>query len=122
MTRFLVLSLAASAALLSGCVTGRGAPSQPPQMAPPASADTLPPMMPVEELGASDVRRPITGSCGMEALQEYVGRPRTSVAASVLPDNYRVLGPRSVVTMDYQQDRLTVRIDARDRIESISCG
>lgn len=79
-------------------------------------------MMPVQELGSSNVQRPITGTCGMEDLQQYVGRQRTSVSRDVLPANFRVLGPDTITTMEYRAERLTIRIDRRDRIESITCG
>ncbi len=118
--KFAVLS---GLALIAGCSATTTDPVAvaSPSM-PPAAADALPPMMPVEELGSADVRPPITGSCGMEDLQQYVGWPRTSVSRNVLPANFRVLGPHSVTTMEYRAERLTVRIDANDRIESISCG
>ena len=107
--------------VLPGCVTSRDGDREQPTNTEQA-ADALPPMMPVEELGQSTVRAPITGSCGMESLQDYVGLPRTSVPRSVLPENFRVLGPNSITTMEFRQERLTVRIDSADRIESMSCG
>ncbi len=119
MSRVLVCLFAATALMMTGCVTSRDGAEQ---SASRQQAEALPPMMPVEELGSSNVRPPITGSCGMEDLQQYVGRPRTTVSVHVLSARYRILGPNTVTTMDYQPDRLTVRIDARDRIESISCG
>lgn len=118
MTRvILTCILLAGTSALAACGATVRAPAETPQM-----ADALPPMMPVEELGSSNVQRPITGSCGMEDLQHYVGRARTTVPRDVLPPNFRVLGPDTVTTMEYRADRLTVRIDGRDRIESISCG
>ena len=116
--RVLVLG---SLVFLAGCFASTGEPSGQPTGGGQA-ADALPPMMPVEELGSSNVQRPITGSCGMEDLQEYVGRRRTTVSRSVLPANFRVLGPDSVTTMEYRADRLTIRIDRNDVIESITCG
>lgn len=104
------------AVFASACAFDSAPPARPQQV-----ANSLPPMQ-VEEIGSSAVRRPITGDCGMESLQTYVGRPRTSVPRSVLGDNFRVLGPDSITTMEFRADRLTVRIDRQDRIESISCG
>ena len=112
--RVLVL---ASVVFLSGCFASGSEPARQPQ-----AADALPPMMPVQELGSSNVQRPITGNCGMENLQHYVGRQRTTVSRDVLPANFRVLGPDTVTTMEYRAERLTIRIDHRDRIESITCG
>jgi|GEM_PF-1589060 len=121
--------LLASASALGGCATslpglgGTDSPAaQPVQQTDPQMADALPPMMPVEEFGSASVRPPITGTCGMEELQHLVGRPRTTVSVRELPTNFRVLGSDTIATMDYRADRLTIRIDRHDRIESLSCG
>lgn len=116
--RVLVLG---SVVFLTGCFATSGEPAGQSAAASQA-ADALPPMLPVEELGSSDVHRPITGNCGMENLQQYLGRQRTSVSRDVLPDNFRVLGPDMMTTMEFRADRLTIRIDRYDRIESITCG
>lgn len=107
--------LAVTAASVAGCVSF-GGPSE------PVVADALPPLGAAQDIGSSDVQRPITGTCGMEYLQQYVGQPRTHVDRRSMPENYRVLGPDSVTTMEYRQDRLTIRVDADDRIESMTCG
>ena len=85
-------------------------------------ADALPPLGSAEDVDGGEVRAPITGTCGMEDLQHFVGQPRVSVPARAMPDNYRVVGPNSVVTMDYRPDRLTVRVDENDVVESLACG
>lgn len=82
----------------------------------------LPPIEATEDVRQAEVRRPITGTCGMEGLQHYVGQPRTSVPASAIPGTYRVLGPDSVTMMEHRPDRVTIRVDARDVVESIACG
>lgn len=117
---FVSLVVLAGSLAVSACgATTRDVASAP---QPQQMADALPPMMPVEELGSATVQRPITGSCGMEDLQHFVGRPRTSVSVTALPDKFRVIGPQTNVPHGYDADRLTVRIDGRDRIESLSCG
>jgi len=88
----------------------------------PGTVNGMPPLDMVEDVELSEVQRPITGTCGMEDLQHFVGRRRTSVSIREIPDNFLVLGPHSPDPLDYQSDRLTIRIDARDRIESLTCG
>ena len=82
----------------------------------------LPPIGAPEEVEEVEVRRPITGTCGMEDLQHFVGQPRVNMPQSAVPGTYRVLGPDSITTMEYRADRVTIRVDAEDRIESIACG
>lgn len=88
----------------------------------PGAANGMPPLDSVEDVEVSEVQRPITGTCGMEELQHFVGRRRTSVSVRDIPENFLVLGPSTSDPLDYQSDRLTIRIDARDRIESLTCG
>tara|TARA_R110000868_G_scaffold26347_4_gene101541 strand:+ start:17082 stop:17474 length:393 start_codon:yes stop_codon:yes gene_type:complete len=86
------------------------------------SASDMPAMGEVQDIGTASVRRPITGSCGMEALQHYVGQPRTTVDVRDMPENYRVIGRYSDVTMEFIPDRLTIRIADDDTVESMTCG
>ncbi|WP_203293455.1 I78 family peptidase inhibitor [Maricaulis parjimensis] len=105
---------------LAGCAVTTQAsntPSDAPQM-----ADALPPLGEAEDVGGGDVTPPITGNCGMESLQHYVGQPRTSVPRSAMPDLYRVVGPNTPVTMDYRANRLTIRVNEQDVVESMACG
>ena len=98
--------------------------SQPPASEPPANqpASDMPSMGEVQDIGTSNVQRPITGSCGMEALQHYVGQPRLEVDSRDMPANYRVVGRYSRVTMEFIPDRLTIRIADDDTVESMTCG
>ena len=121
-TRILLLSL-----LLAGCsVTGGGLGGLGGRGEAPAAggdaAPALPPLDMAEDVDPAPVQPPITGSCGMEELQHYVGQPRTSVPLSAMPENFRVVGPDTVVTMDYRPDRLTVRIDENDMVIGMACG
>lgn len=109
------LLIVLAAAGIAGCVSF----SSP---EPRRVADALPPLGEVQDIGDADIQRPITGTCGMEYLQHYVGQPRANVDRRSMPANYRVVGPDSVATMDYREDRLTIRVDRHDRIESMSCG
>lgn len=114
--------LAVTAFAVAGCATFGGGGSEPAPANTPQSADALPSLGSVQDIDSAPVQRPITGTCGMEHLQHFVGRPRLTVDRRSLPPNYRVLGPDSITTMEYQGDRLTIRIDREDRIESLTCG
>lgn len=121
--------IALLACFLAGCaLTTRGGetPSPAPAPAPVQEADNqapaLPPLDDAGDVGASPVRPPITGDCGMEDVQHYVGEPRVDVPRNAMPDNYRVVGPDTPVTMDYRPDRLTIRVNENDIVESMACG
>lgn len=65
--------------------------------------------------------------CSDEGLGSFVGR---QAAADVGAEILRRSGARtlrwipqgSAVTMDFRSDRVNVRLDAQNRIESVSCG
>jgi len=105
--------------LVAGCALTTRGPAPSPQ---PGGAGDLPPLGAAEDVDGGEVRAPITGTCGMEDVQHFVGRPRVSVPRTAVPENYRVVGPNSVVTMDYRPDRLTIRVDDNDMVESLACG
>ena len=58
----------------------------------------------------------------MESVEHFVGQPRLSISAALLPQNYRVLDLRTRQAPDYRPDRLTIRINDNDVVESMSCG
>ena len=89
-----------AAVLLSACATAE---------APPPSAGTGP------------------GVCRDLASSQFVGREATSaLAAEMLRTSgarvIRWVQPGMMVTMDFREDRLTVRLDERNRVQSVSCG
>ena len=86
------------------------------------AAPDMPSMGEVRDVSTARVQRPITGSCGMEALQHHVGVPRVSIDSRTLPANYRVVGRYSRPTMEYLPERLTIRIADDDTVESMTCG
>lgn len=129
------VSLLLAGLLLAGCAfDGAPAPqgvmpAAEPELAAPepvaiasAPASDMPAMGEVQDINTANVQRPITGSCGMEGLQHYVGQPRVAVDSRVLPANYRVVGRYSRVTMEYLPERLTIRIADDDTVESLTCG
>ena len=61
-------------------------------------------------------------TCGADRLQAYVGQP-----VSLLPNTdpsvtRRIIRPGDAVTEDFSLQRLNVRLDAQDRITSLTCG
>jgi hypothetical protein len=67
------------------------------------------------------------GACRGDGLDAFIGRDATSDtgAALVRQSGARVLRwvPKgSMITMDFSADRLTVYLDANNKIEKLSCG
>lgn len=67
------------------------------------------------------------GTCKGDGLETFIGQDATSDtgAALVRQSGARVLRwvPKdSMVTMDFSADRLTVYLDANNKIERLSCG
>ena len=86
-------------------------------LAPLAACTSIQPAPPI---GAPD------GACPPEALARYIGQPASSgLAAAMLRDTGRTairwVRPGMMVTMDYRADRLTVYLDAANRVERASC-
>ena len=65
--------------------------------------------------------------CRNEGLSAFAGRPVTSeVGAEVLRASgarvIRWVQPGMMVTMDFQEDRVTIWLAAGNRIERVNCG
>lgn len=83
---------------------------------------------PVAAQPAAPVAKPIDGgaACNPDALAAFVGQTATEEvlkraqqaagAASI-----RVGGPLSPMTMDFRHDRLTVIVDAQNKIQKLNC-
>ncbi len=89
--------LAAAALLTSGCAT-----------APPAEARG-------------------DGKCDAARAQTLIGRSRSAkVAAEALrlsgATALRWIAPRTMVTMDYREDRVNLRVDAAGKVVKVDCG
>ncbi len=66
-------------------------------------------------------------TCRNEGLGRFVGREATAELGAELlrassAKTVRWVRPGMMVTMDYREDRLTVRLDDRNRILSANCG
>ncbi len=67
------------------------------------------------------------GECRSEPLKPYVGKLASKdVLDQALRDSgakhSRIVQPGMAVTMDFRPDRITVAVDAENKIERISCG
>lgn len=69
----------------------------------------------------------VAGSCDATRITPLVGKP---VTAPNIEEAKRLTGaktvrtirPGDIVTMDYREDRLNLRLDGKDMIEGASCG
>ena len=83
---------------------------------PPEGTDENP-----REVGMTDT------PCNAEGLGDLVGRPATQeLGAEAMRRSrskmVRWIRPGDAVTMDFRQDRLNIRLDAQNRVESFNCG
>ena len=65
--------------------------------------------------------------CRPDALEAFTGKTADEATIKKLvadsgARNTRVVKPGMAVTMDFRQDRVTVQVDAQNRIERASCG
>lgn len=70
---------------------------------------------------------PGSGGCSPEALARYTGLPANEATAARMKREtgrtaLRWVRPGMAVTMDYREDRLTVYIDAANKVERASCS
>ena len=66
-------------------------------------------------------------TCRNQDMGRFTGREATVVVGSELlrasgARTVRWVRPGTMVTMDYREDRLTVRVDASNRILAANCG
>jgi Peptidase inhibitor I78 family len=73
--------------------------------------------VPVEEPVPVDL-----DACGASGSQNLVGQSADILAAMTFPIGTRVIYPETVVTMEYNPERLNIRVGATNRIEEVNCG
>jgi hypothetical protein len=69
----------------------------------------------------------VAGRCDATRITPLIGQP---VSAANMEEAKRLTGaktvralrPGDIVTMEYREDRLNLRLDGKDRIEGASCG
>jgi hypothetical protein len=87
-------------------------PSQPPIIAPKPAPPRAPEYKPL----AND-------TCGAQALQKLVGKPRTEIPVPLYPDKRRVVCSTCIVTQEFRADRQTIVFDTDTGIiKSVGCG
>ena len=89
-------------------------------------------VLPACAAAAGPVEIPVRGqtpgfTCRNQGLARSVGRSATPELAAELrrasgAKIVRWVRPGSMITMDYRDDRLTVRVSARNRVIAASCG
>jgi len=67
------------------------------------------------------------GTCRNEALASFVGQPATQALGTQMLSAsgaraLRWVAKGMMVTMEFREDRLTVYLDAANRVERASCG
>lgn len=72
--------------------------------------------------GTKGSYRPVEDSCGAAGLQQLVGQPATALTSMQLDQPVRVLAAGQVMTLAFQENRLTARVDEAGRITRLSCG
>jgi hypothetical protein len=108
--------VAAALMIVGAC----GAPAKP--LPPPAVAPAPPPAPPPQAV-APRPPAPPSDSCGADALQYLVGKPRTEIPVPVNPGRRRVVCSTCAMTMDYQSTRQTIIYDSKtDLVSSVKCG
>lgn len=105
--------------MLIGCALPLAACSSPP----PRTADE-PPQAVVDPVPAGS--EGVT-PCKPEAIKGLVGKVADAATVDkAVKDSgaklARVVKPNMAVTMDFREDRLTIQVDAQNRITSIACG
>lgn len=65
--------------------------------------------------------------CDAAKAKKLIGRPASSEVAAeaqrlARADMVRWLRPGQIVTMEYREGRLNLKLDAEDRVEAITCG
>jgi hypothetical protein len=60
-------------------------------------------------------------SCAVEQYEYLIGKPAEQMNRSRLPSAFRVVCATCMVTQDYNPNRLTIQLDARDKVASVRC-
>ena len=64
---------------------------------------------------------PPAPTCGAEGYASLVGSNAAAVTFPMGTD-VRIIGPQTMVTMDYKADRLNLRVNSVGIITSVDCG
>lgn len=84
-------------------------PAQPVVGPPPVESDLL------QTVGPGD-------PCGAGRLQGLVGQDASNANVAALPGGSRILYPDMTSGPAFKADRITIRVDAGNRITAVGCG
>ncbi len=98
-------AIAATSLVLAACSTAQSPPANSPPQHAPASGE----------------------KCDASNIEQFVGQPRSSGLEQQMlqvshASTVRWVPPGTAVTMEYRSDRLSVYLDASNRVERISCS
>lgn len=65
---------------------------------------------------------PAPDTCGATALKHLIGHPEAALTGVRFAQPVRITHPGDAVTMDYNQSRLNIGIDAQGNILALKCG
>ena len=83
-------------------------------VAPPPAADAGAPAAPTQQCNADAAQSAV----GHLATDDLIEKARVDAGATIA----RALKPGQIVTMEYRGDRLNLRVDAKNVVESVACG
>jgi hypothetical protein len=72
--------------------------------------------------GTKGSYRPVDDACGAAGLQMWVGQPLAGLTALPLDQPMRVLKPGQIMSLEYQENRLSVTVDGSGTITRLTCG
>ena len=122
---FAALSAGAFAIALSACAP-KPAPEPAAEPA-PAPADTAPPADPAATPAAPAGDGAAMALCNADAVQSLVGQEATEAVLEQAKTGsgaalVRALKPGEAATMEFRPDRIDVRLDENNVIQSLHCG
>ena len=79
------------------------------------------PILPLLLATACAAPAPSDGSCGAARWSGDLGRDAASLSKPA-DRPWRVVGPDTMVTMDYRPERVNFRTDADGRLTEVTCG
>ncbi len=74
------------------------------------------------ELSVNSPTLPDAPLCGATEFKHLIGQSQSALQGINASGPVRIMGPNSVVTMDYRGDRLNALVDRSGTITALSCG
>lgn len=82
------------------------------------SPQTQAPAEPLPETAEEATRQDI---CGASAFEYLLGTPASEIDQTTLPEGARVITPETMVTEDFNAERLNIITDTEGAVSSLSC-